>query len=285
MPVLSIIACEMLEDELVYVLSKDHDLNQLIIVESRQSFRLVRKLKSRNCQSLIFPLDRIPTFLKEANYSVSSNLLRLLLKFPFFKKTPPNTREKNKEKTTVVVNTLKLGLHADCQLLMSEISQNIRKMAGFSDGILLFYGNCGHSMRNTEADFKDLHCSLYFLKDEKGGIVDDCISVALGGNDNYAEVLQSGNGTGMIYLTPMWASSWKQMRTQSSGTSDFNEGFLKRHYRKVVKISNDISIGSEFDKNVLNYARTYDMSITDMEGNMEIVSKSYLNAKNDVCKK
>lgn len=289
MPVLSIIACEMLEDELVYVLSKDHDLNQLIVVESRQSFRFVRKLKSRNCQPRLFPLDRVPTFLKEANNAVSVNPLRLLLKFPFFKKISHNIRdknkEKNKEKTIAVVNTLKLGLHADSQLLRSEIYQNIKKMAAFSDGILIFYGNCGHSLRNTEADFKDLHCSLYFLKDKKGDIVDDCISVALGGNDTYAEVMQSGNGTGMIYLTPMWASSWKQMRTESNDTSDFNENFLRQHYRKVVKISNEISIGSEFDKNVLNYARTFDMSIAEMEGSMEIASRSYLNAKSDICKK
>ena len=213
------------------------------------------------------------------------NPLKLLLKFPFFKKIPHNIREKNKEKTTIVVNNLKLGLHSDCQLLRSEIYKNIRKMAAFSDGILIFYGNCGHSLRNTEADFKDLHCSFYFLKDEKGDIVDDCISVALGGNDTYAEVMQSGNGTGMIYMTPMWASSWKQMRMESNNNSDFNESFLKRHYRKVVKISNEISIGNEFDKNVLNYARTFDMSIAEMEGSMEIASKSYLNAKNDVCKK
>ncbi|WP_292391402.1 DUF1638 domain-containing protein [Methanosarcina sp. UBA5] len=288
-PVLSIIACEMLEDELAYVLSEDHDLNQLIVVENRQSFRFVRKLKSRNCQSRLFPLDSIPTFLKETNNSVSVNPLKFLLKFPFFKKTPHNilekNKEKNKEKTIVVVNILKLGLHADCQLLRSEIYQNIRKMAAFSDGILIFYGNCGHSLRNTEEDFKDLPCSLYFLKDKKGEIVDDCISVALGGNDNYAEVMQSGNGTGMIYLTPMWASSWKQMRTESNDTSDFNENFLRKHYRKVVKISNEISIGSEFDNNVLNYARTFNMSIAEMEGSMEIASKSYLNAKNDVCKK
>ena len=85
MSVLSIIACEMLEDELVYVLSKDHDLNQLIVIESRQSFMLVRKLKSRNCQPRILSLDRIPIFLKEANNSLSMNLIRHLLKFPFFK--------------------------------------------------------------------------------------------------------------------------------------------------------------------------------------------------------
>jgi hypothetical protein len=161
MPVLSIIACEMLEDELVYVLSKDHDLNQLIVVENRQSFRFVRKLKSKNCQPRLFPLDRVFTFLKETNNSLSMNLLKFLVKFPFFEKIRYNITEKNKEKVTVVVNTLKLGLHADCELLRSEIYQNIRKMAAFSDGILIFYGNCGHSLRNTEADFKDLHCSLY----------------------------------------------------------------------------------------------------------------------------
>jgi hypothetical protein len=87
MPVLSIIACEMLEDELAYVLSEDHNLNQLIVVENRQSFRFVQKLKSRNCQPRLFPLDRVPIFLKEANNSVSLNLLRVLLKFPFLRKS------------------------------------------------------------------------------------------------------------------------------------------------------------------------------------------------------
>ena len=37
MPVLSIIACGMLEDELVHVLSKDSELQQLIVVENRES--------------------------------------------------------------------------------------------------------------------------------------------------------------------------------------------------------------------------------------------------------
>ena len=115
--------------------------------------------------------------------------------------------------------------------------------------------------------------------------MDDCISVALGGNDTYAEVMQSGNGTGMIYLTPMWASSWKEMRTESNDTSDFNKSYLKRHYKKVVKISNEISNGEEFDKDVLSFARTYDMSIVEMKGSIKVSKNSYMNAKNDICKK
>jgi hypothetical protein len=46
MPVLSIIACEMLEDELVYVLSKEPEIKRLFVVENRNSFRFVKKLRS-----------------------------------------------------------------------------------------------------------------------------------------------------------------------------------------------------------------------------------------------
>lgn len=286
MPVLSIIACEMLEDELVYVLSKDQNTARLVLVENRQCFRFVRKLKSENCQARLFPLDRIPFILKQMNSPARVKIPNFLLKFPFFGKMHDSIQGKNRETITIVVNILRLGLHVDCDLLKSEIYRNMKEMADFSDGILLFYGNCGRSLRSLEADFKGFDCSLYFLKDEKGDIVDDCISVALGGNDAYAEVMQSGNGTGMFYLTPMWASSWKEMKTGLVGTSDIDENFLKNPlYKRVVKISNEISRGEEFDKNVSNFARAFDMSIIEMKGSMKIAKNSYLKARNNICKR
>ncbi|AKB74019.1 hypothetical protein MSLAZ_0758 [Methanosarcina lacustris Z-7289] len=292
MPVLSIIACEMLEDELVYVLSKDQNPVRLITFENRQCFRFVRKLKSRNCQVRLFPSDRISFFVKQMNCPVSLKIPNFLLKFPLFGKIHENLKGKNRAKgknietITVVINILKLGLHADCDHLKFEIYRNMKEMADFSDGILIYYGNCGRPLRALEAEFKDFNCPLYFLEDEKGDIVDDCISVALGGNDAYAEVTQSGNGTGIIYLTPMWASSWKDMKKESLGTSDVDESFLKNPlYKKVVKIGNEISRGDEFDKNVLNFARTFDMSVVEREGSMEIARRAYLNARNNICKK
>jgi hypothetical protein len=214
----------------------------------------------------------------------------ILLRVPFLGKVLKNMKNKNEEIITVVVNILKLDLHIDCEILRSEICRNIREMANFSDWILLFYGNCRYSLRSLEADFKNLGCSLYFLKDENGDIVDDCISVALGGNDIYAEVMQSGNGTGMFYLTSMWASSWGKMKTEASGTSNFDKSFLKnplykKMYKKVVKINNEISKGEDFDTNIINFSRTFDMSIVEIKGSMEIARKSYLDAKNNVCKK
>ncbi len=83
-------------------------------------------------------------------------------------------------------------------------------MSRFSDRILIFYGTCGHSLVNIEKDFEALKCHLYFLKDDKGELVEDCISVALGGNDAYAKAMVNSEGEGMFYLTPMWASGWQE---------------------------------------------------------------------------
>ncbi len=59
MPVLSIIACGMLEDELAYVLSSDRELVQLILVENSEHFGLQRKLKTLGCLPALIPLDRV----------------------------------------------------------------------------------------------------------------------------------------------------------------------------------------------------------------------------------
>jgi hypothetical protein len=46
MHLLSIVACEMLEGELVYVPSTDFEIKHLYVVENRDSLRFVQKLKS-----------------------------------------------------------------------------------------------------------------------------------------------------------------------------------------------------------------------------------------------
>jgi hypothetical protein len=94
----------------------------------------------------------------------------------------------------------------------------------------------------------------------------------------------------------MWASSWGKMKTESSDIVNFDKSFLKnplykRMYKKVVKISNEISNWEEFDTNIRNFSRTFDMSVVEINGSMEIARKSYLDARksyldarNNVCK-
>jgi len=279
MPVLSIIACDMLEDELTYVLSKDSELEQLILVEKMECFGLHRKLKSLGCLPALIPLDRIQEILKgEKNQSLPA-ILKPVFGFRFIEKIRSMLENRHKKKVTVIANMLKMGLHMDVKLLKAEVYRNIREMSRFSDRILIFYGTCGHSLVNIEKDFEGLECQLYFLKDDKGEIVEDCISVALGGNDAYAEAMANSEGEGTFYLTPMWVSGRMEIpKEMISEISELGKMYIKR-YGKVAKINTGLSYEPDFDENVGDFARSLNLKIVEIQGSKKIAEQSYQNAK------
>jgi hypothetical protein len=278
MPVLSIVACGMLEDELVHVLSKDRELKQLIVVENRDSPGLLRKLRLRSCTPRTAFLNRVPMLLQGRSSPGIRAFAKLLSRFLLLKKF---CRKKEfREEISVVVNLLSLGLHADLETLKAEVYRNIREMAPFSDRILIFYGTCGHALGKLEEDLADLECSLFFLKDKNGETIEDCISLALGGNEVYARAMAEFQGMGTIYLTPMWASSWKRLENKA-GNGDFNKYYLKNPlYCLAAKIDGGYMNDPDFHMNVKEFARNFDMKVVNLKGDIEITEQSYLNARN-----
>ncbi len=59
MPVLSIITCRMLEDELVDLLSADRQVRELLLVDGMQALSLSAKLKAQNRPHLLLSLEGI----------------------------------------------------------------------------------------------------------------------------------------------------------------------------------------------------------------------------------
>lgn len=55
--------------------------------------------------------------------------------------------------------------------------------------MLIFYGKCGSALADLERDLSDLACLLCILTDERGERIDDCIALALGGNEYYDRTL------------------------------------------------------------------------------------------------
>jgi len=282
MPVLRIIACGMLEDELVHILSNDSELKQLIVVENRSNLEFLRKLKSKNCTPRKVFLDRGPIILEDADSRNSRTNVEFLSLLPFFKKIHKKRELIEQKKVTVVVNLLRLDLHSDLEQLKANVYENIREMAYFSDNILIFYGICRHTLGKLEEDFADLGWSLSFLKDKEGEMIEDCISLALGGNEAYARCMLDFRDIGTIYLTPMWASSWKRLENEAKGR-DFNNKYLKKSlYCMAAKINTEFANNSEFDENIKEFARKFAMKITNLKGSMEIAEQSYFAARNNI---
>ncbi|WP_342306378.1 DUF1638 domain-containing protein [Methanolobus sp. ZRKC5] len=285
MPVLSILACEMLEDELVHVLSKDHGIKQLYLVENTNSFRLTRKLKSKELHPLVFHFDRLPDIVTENERNIFLDLILRFSKFDFLKNIHAELKAKKDEQLIIVVNLLSKNLHADLDRLHSEVCRNAREMSKISDGILIFYGKCAYSSE-SEADLKSLECPVYFLKDNNKGVADDCISVALGGNSSYTETKVKWGGKGSIYTTPMWSFSFQEWLDGSTPEfNDIKKYFDNPEYEQVFKINTPSLTNSDYDRSVSDFAKYFDMNVIEVKGTMELSFDSYMNAKAGVCKR
>jgi hypothetical protein len=286
MPILSIIACEILEDELVYVLSKDLEIKRLFVVENRNSFRFVKKLKSENLKPLMFSSDKLYSIISEINRKSPGNFMRKFSNFPFFKKIYDVVLNKKKtQELTIVVNILKKDLHSDTDLLQSEVYLDAKKMSKVSNGILLFYGKCGFSSEKVKVELQQLDCPIYFLRDDGRNIVDDCISVALGGNEIYTKTMLLGNGKGAIYATPMWLSDLNETNYKSTESYKKISKYLSSPmYSLLFKINNQDYKDVNFHRNASEFAKIFNMKIINVNGTMKIVINSYMEAKTDICK-
>lgn len=189
MPTLSIIACWMLEDEIVHLLSSDGEVEEILLLDGRETSSLSRKLQSQNRPHIMLALESISSHLQERRRGWGGLV--------------PGLRTCARgEGLVVVVSLLRLGLHCNLELLRAAVYDEVRNLSSFSDGILIFYGRCGDSLAQVEEDLADLSCPLYFLNDDNGQRIDDCIAAALGGNENYDLALSEHKDVA-LFMTPM----------------------------------------------------------------------------------
>ena len=283
-PVLSIIACRILEDELTRVLSLDHTLRHLFLVDNPDGMGLSTKLRAQNRAHLLVAGEEIPYRIKDLQKGNLSKIIKPLLnRFHFIcGRASENASE---QELVVVVNVLKMALHSDGKLLKDEVYKNIRDMSLFSNGILLFYGLCGNYLGDIGNDLGDLGCPIYFLTDNDNKRVDDCIAVALGGNKRYEETLSRYHGVG-IFFTPMWAFNWRDIDNEVSNSSKSQSlGSMLNNlgYQKVAKLDTGLHYISDFEveSKISDFASSYGLQVVGLQGNTEITDRCYQQAKDN----
>ncbi|OPY22086.1 MAG: hypothetical protein A4E24_00128 [Methanomethylovorans sp. PtaU1.Bin093] len=278
MPVMSIIACRILEEELFHVISLENAFDYLLVTDTKEAQGLSRRLKAVNVHFASVPEDKMPEMLQQTRSSCKSNIIRRLLT-----NKPP-------EDFILVVHVLELGLHRDLTLLRRGVYAAVEQMSAYSDGILLFYGLCGNSLQNIEKDLSHIRCPIYLLRDGESNRVDDCISIALGGNRQYEEAFELCRGNGTLFFTPMWASNWKDLDAPGNKQEDMEticDSFKRHHISRIVKIEKGTLYDPAFEENIKRLADMFGLEIISMTGNAEIVERCYLDAKSaikSVCK-
>ncbi|MCC7575522.1 MAG: DUF1638 domain-containing protein, partial [Methanomethylovorans sp.] len=134
MPVMSIIACRILEEEIFHVISSENAFDHLFVTDTKEVHGLVRRLQTNSIPHTSVPSERIPDMIRLTKGSCKHNIIRRICK-----------RYSTKEELIVVINILELGLHRDLTLLRRGVYTAVEEMSAYSDGVLLFYGLCGNS--------------------------------------------------------------------------------------------------------------------------------------------
>ena len=267
MPVLSIVACRMLEDELVHLLSADGEVRELLLVDGMQSLSLSAKLRAQSRPHLLLGQDSIAPHLLERQSRPGGIFSR-------------GSAHPKAAELVVVVSPLRLGLHSDLELLKAAVYDNIRSLAAFSDGILIFYGKCGNALADLEHDLSDLACPIYFLTDEGGERIDDCIALALGGNENYDRTLAEHQDVA-LFMTPMWASNWRTMGEEVASGQRLDLGAMLKGtgMTKVARIDTGLCFEPGFIEKVDGFAREFRLQRIELPGGTAVARGCYERAK------
>ncbi len=258
---LGLIACPILEDEIIYCREKDDQVDSVMLIRNDHSVSFERKMRDRGLEL---------QFLNEQEF------LR-------------NGVQPPKEGFHWVVWMKDLGLHEEPNDLRKEILDSLEGVDNVFDGILLFYGLCGNALKDIhEWSSERMRTPVDILCSRDGKIVDDCIAAAIGGQDNYLRLLRKYPG--ILYFTPGYATNWDQLALRMElfrGIEDGDDDMIRMvfemaEYDTVMKIPTGLGDDGEFDRCTRQFANRYDFNIRTLDKewcDLDAVDYSYAQAK------
>jgi hypothetical protein len=80
MPVMSIIACRILEEEIFHVISSENAFDHLFVTDTKEVHGLVRRLQTNSIPHTSVPSERIPDMIRLTKGSCKHNIIRRICK-------------------------------------------------------------------------------------------------------------------------------------------------------------------------------------------------------------
>ena len=256
---LGMIVCPMLEDEAIYNLKHDPEEKRIFLVQTPFLDTIIPKLRQHNVE-----------------YTKISQLDFYSGRF-------------DSDVYTVYIWVMFMGLHEDTDMLKFEVSNQIVMMKDRVDALLLYYGRCGRALDHIEDWAKEMvpiPVTLFHNKD--GTFCDDCICIPLGGTDNYLKLLKTH--AGKLYFTPAMAANFEGFLSAMelfNGIDTSNSEIMKilldmAGYMTVLKVQTGQGDQLNFDDNVHNFAKKYDLRVEILEdgwATMELADYNCTRAK------
>ncbi len=113
-----------------------------------------------------------------------------------------------------------------------------------------------------------------------GERIEDCIALALGGNENYDQTLAEHQDV-TLFMTPMWASKWKAMGQEAASGKRRDLGAMLKGtgMTKVARIDTGLCFETEFIEKVDGFAREFGLERIELPGGTVVAKGCYERAK------
>jgi hypothetical protein len=256
---LGIIGCQVLEDEMAHIISKDPDVKNVLVIDSTNERTLAPKIKR-------LAADKKVT-IRDENFDIA--------KF------------RHGKELNVIAWVKSINLHQSPKLLREEVMKVIIKIEPHVQSILLLYGQCGNAFLNMNRLTEGVKVPVTILMDENGILMDDCYGTALGGRDEYRAFLINEEGPAYI-LNSMWAAHWRhfmmevQMLRNPNDVEEIRELFRYMDYRKVVGLNTGLIEESVFEMLLEEFSEIFALPSENHDGTASVVERSYKEAKNSL---
>lgn len=234
---LFVIACPMLEDELIHCIMEDSENKRVVVLDGEHNGSLKRKMDA----------NKVPyETMDEWDFMHDCNDL---------------DRENS---FNIVIRMMNLALHAEPQNLKKTLQEDLVMLQGHVDAGALYYGMCGNYGWDITAWAKEhLSFPVATFRDRQGRVCDDCVGVAVGGYDGYKRLIKEF--TGVMLFTPEIATNWEDFINASdmmkgvgkgdgSGKAQIKEILDMCGYNSVVQIDTGYEPREEFDKATKEFA-------------------------------
>ncbi len=251
---LGIIGCTVLQDELIYVLSKDEDLKRIFIIKTDPGERFMKRARPKlpHLKMELAPWSEMSVPRDEAGFSILLDI-----------------------KTT--------SLHRDPDSFRNEVIQTCKSMRPYVDGVLLFYGLCRNALRKMYKVSDEVGMPVSLLKDAQGRDIDDCFGALMGGRDSYLVHMREHRGT--MFIIPGYAEMWynkltsKDVEKALEAYQNLKFVFERCGYTKLLRMDTHLCDQKEFEKRVETFARIFEMNLSSEEADLSVFDSSYAKAK------
>ncbi|MCL2711871.1 MAG: DUF1638 domain-containing protein [Methanomassiliicoccaceae archaeon] len=240
---LGVIACPILEDELIYSISKDNEISKIYLLDNRHARSIKPKLIKKGIEHEIVNEEDFMNGPRAANDGYE-----------------------------IAIWMMDLGLHEEPVDLKEAIKECMFRMQEHADAIVLYYGLCGNGLKDIDIWAKDnLRIPMTIIRDNEGKIVDDCIAAAIGGTKKYLALLRKYPG--IMYFTPAFATNYDDLLGRMElfkGVDTGDDSMLKMvfemaDYHEVMKVDTGLGDQDEFQAAVEKFANRMGFDILTLE--------------------